>query len=84
MVHEQSGELPDLLNIPPIPTELIYLWNYFQCLNRKRTVGMNAPNPLSDSEILAWQRRNRVVLDPFENDCIDALDQAFLDASSKK
>lgn len=71
--------MPRELDVPDLPVELKYLWNHFQALSRKRTVGLNAENPLSDLEIMAWQQRNKITFTPFENDCIDALDQAYMD-----
>jgi hypothetical protein len=66
--------------------ELEHIWEYFQSLNAKRTVGPASPNPLSDEQILAWQRRHRIFLTPFESECIDLLDVIFLNsqASARK
>lgn len=76
--------MPADLDVPTLPHEFVYLWNYFQSIARKRTGGMGGPDPLSDDQIMAWQRRNNVVLTPFENECIDALDQVYLDSAKKK
>ena len=51
-------------------------------MNRKRQCGMSI-SPLADSEILAWERRNRIALTPFEGECIDALDEVFLIIASE-
>ena len=75
--------MPDELNVPPLPAELAHLWGYFQQLNAKRTCGAMFPNPLSDEQILGWQRRHRIWLTPFEGECIDALDLLFLINVSK-
>lgn len=69
--------MPPELDVPPIPHELVHVWEYFCQLNVKRTVGMQA-NPLSDEQIMAWERRHHISLTPFEGECIDALDQAYL------
>lgn len=76
--------MPKDLDVPDLPVELQYIWDYFQAMNRKRTVGLNAENPLSDLEIMAWQQRNKITFTQFENDCIDALDQAYLDRGKKQ
>ncbi len=83
-VYEQSGIMPAELDVPPLPVELAYLYNYFLSMNAKRTCGASSANPLSDLEILAWQQRRRIELSPFELDCIDALDIAFLTAKAAK
>ncbi len=77
-VRDSSGKAPPELEIPAAPYELEYLWGHFMTLNRKRSMGAMSVNPLLDSEILAWERRNRLRLTPFEAECIDALDQVYL------
>lgn len=78
MVYEQTGVMPPQMDIPPIPHELAHVWGYFLQLNAKRTAGAMAANPISDEAILAWERRHGIRLTPFEGECIDALDAAFL------
>lgn len=43
-----------------------------------------AVNPLTSSEILAWQRRRRIRFDPFEEDVIDQLDSLQVTIHNKK
>ncbi|MGK5020757.1 phage tail assembly chaperone [Janthinobacterium sp. LB2P10] len=81
-MQEQTGKVPPGLDIPPVPHELIHVWQYFLDMNRKRQCGMSI-SPLADSEILAWERRNRITLTPFEGECIDALDEVFLASASE-
>ena len=76
--------MPAALDIPECPHELEYLWAYFIQMSRKRTVGMASANPLSDAEIMAWERRNRIDLSPFEGECIDDLDSVYLAQGSEK
>lgn len=82
-VRDSTGRAPPQLDIPPAPYELEYLWAYFVSLNRKRTAGAAQLNPLSDAQILAWERRNRLLLTPFESECIDALDDVFLEHAGR-
>lgn len=70
--------MPKELDVPPIPFELVHVWEYFLRMNRKRTNGGMAANPLCDSDILAWQARHGIRLTPFESECIDDLDAIFL------
>lgn len=83
-VQQQTGKRPAQLDIVRLPVEVAHIWEYFLRLNAKRTNGGMAPNPISDEQVLAWQTRHRIRLDPFESDCIDALDQVFLSSSSEK
>lgn len=74
----QTGIMPPQLDVPPIPHELVHVWDYFCQLSRKRTNGGLAANPISDEQITAWERRQGFRLTPFEGECIDALDEVFL------
>lgn len=82
-MREQTGKAPPELDIPPVPHELVHVWGYFIEMNRKRQCGMGV-SPLADSEILAWERRHRITLTPFEGECIDALDEVFMNSASEK
>jgi hypothetical protein len=78
VVLEQTGIMPPQLDVPPIPHELVHVWEYFCQLNAKRTSGGMTVNPISDEQIMAWERRHRIRLTPFEGECIDALDQVYM------
>jgi hypothetical protein len=65
-----------------LPYELAYLWEWFQKLNWKRQSGMGI-NPLSSAEILAWQLRHQLRLDPFEESVIDRLDALYVSNHNK-
>lgn len=89
VIYEQTGTMPADLAVPPVPVELEHVWEYFQSMNAKRTYSVAGPggvmpNPLSDEQIMAWERRHRIRLDPFESECIDALDVAFLNSHASK
>lgn len=77
-VYEKTGKLPAQLDVPDIPHELAHVWEYFAQMSAKRTCGAMSANPISDEQIMAWERRHNIRLSPFEGECIDALDQAFL------
>ena len=83
-MQDQTGKRPAELDVADLPVEVAYIWEYFVRLNTKRTNGGMAPNPISDEQVLAWQTRHRIRLDPFESGCIDALDQVYLASSSEK
>lgn len=82
-VYEQTGKMPEQLDIPELPYEVAHIWDCFLKLSAKRTSGFKERNPLSELEIEAWERRRRMRLDPFEIECIDALDRVYLDCSTK-
>ncbi|WP_426070248.1 phage tail assembly chaperone [Janthinobacterium sp. DSP2-3-3] len=62
---------------PPMPFELAHVWEWFAQLNRKRQNGM-AVNPIASTEILAWQARHGIAIEPFEHQLLDQLDALFL------
>lgn len=80
---EQTGLMPPQLDLPAIPFELIHIWDYFLQLNAKRTLGGGGANPISDEQIMAWERRQGIRLTPFEGECIDELDQVFMSSASE-
>lgn len=65
-----------------MPPELEYIWEWFAKLSGKRQNGMGV-NPISSTEILAWQQRQRIRFDPFEESVIDRLDATFLKHQNK-
>ena len=69
--------------MPQLPPELAYIWTWFARLNQKRQCGM-AVNALTSAEILAWQARQGVRFDPFEEGVIDRLDALFIYHQNKK
>lgn len=73
----QSGVLPDQLNIPPIPVELEYVWEWWLKLHSTRSVGMEECH-ITYTEIMNWSSLLKINIDPFEVRCIMALDSAYL------
>lgn len=74
---KQSGVMPDQLNIPPIPYELEYIWDWWIALHSTRQMGM-AANPVTYQEVLSWSTLLKINVIPFEVRCIMALDSAYL------
>lgn len=72
-----------MLATPDLPHELEYIWGWFADLNRKRQNGM-CVNPLASVEILAWQARRRIRLDPWEEAVIDRIDSLYVTHQNKK
>ncbi|MBB5609812.1 MULTISPECIES: hypothetical protein [unclassified Janthinobacterium] len=62
---------------PSLPFELAHVWEWFAQLNGKRQNGM-AVNPIASTEILAWQARHGIAIEPFEHQLLDRLDALFL------
>ena len=80
---EQTGEEPEeLRKAPPMPEGVSYLWEYFGKLHRRRGSGVNGPEPLDHSKVLAWASLMRVSLDPWEVDAILGVDDEYLAASA--
>jgi hypothetical protein len=82
VIQRTTGITPEDLAPLPYPHELHYLLEYFWKISIKRQNGMGA-NSLTSSEILAWQTRNRIRFDPFEESVIDRLDSLFLQHQNK-
>lgn len=68
----------DALEPPPLPPEAAHVWSDFLRLSRKRTHGMNGPNPITYREMSDYEQRFGITLSEEGAQIIDALDEAYL------
>jgi hypothetical protein len=68
------------LECPPFPTSLLYLWNTFNRLRRRKGGGANGPEPISWGDLDAFCRFGGLRLVPWEVEAIEALDDVWLAA----
>ena len=80
---KSSGEIPPELIVPPLPGCLYAIWEIFLQLHHMRSGGMG-PNAINASDLLAYQHLHGIALNPWELDCIHALDQVALKAASEQ
>jgi len=78
-----SGEIPPELIVPPLPGGLHAIWEMFLQLHHMRGAGMG-PSAINAPDLLAYQQLNGIELNPWELDCIYALDQVALKAASEQ
>lgn len=69
---------PDQLKIPKPPSFVLYLWGYWQQINRRRSGNGFGPNPLNDDDLDRWGRPRGIRLDLWEREAILAIDDAFI------
>jgi hypothetical protein len=69
--------MPDQLNVPPIPPELSYIWDWWLELHKTRPVAMEEGH-ISYTEIYNWSTLLKINVTPFEIRCIMALDSAYI------
>ena len=72
--------MPDELNVPPVPPACELIWSVFLALHGSRASGMG-PSAISPADMLAYQQMHGVELNPWELDCIAALDRVAVDAA---
>lgn len=72
-----TAEQRRLLDGPPFPESLDYLWGWFEELARTRTVGMAGVDPLTYPTIDAWARLTDRRPWPDEVDALLQLDAAM-------
>ena len=53
-IARTTGKRPAALNGPSIPRPLVYLWNWFQDLNRARSYNGFGPDPITYPDFQAW------------------------------
>jgi hypothetical protein len=77
-VMKVTGRVPDDLIGPPFPDRYAHIWNAFLELHTGRSYSSNGPNPLSWSDIEAWDRLFKQNLQDWEIRAIKALDLIWL------
>lgn len=82
---KQSGR--DIAELEPpceFPKLLSYIWAAFSVLNRRRSQGMNGPNPITFMEVDSWIKTTDQVIKPKDVETILKLDDVFLKVLSEK
>jgi hypothetical protein len=82
--YRQTKQWPEGWEPVECPNEVLYLWEYFASMNTRRTSSGFGPNPISEGELASWAARRRIVLEPFENRALDALEFMYLRSQAKK
>jgi hypothetical protein len=80
--YRQTGVMPEELNIEPLPSSAVYLWNWFLEMHRGRSSNGFGANAISFLEIFAWQRVKGQTLTDWEVEGILAMDAAFLSSAA--
>lgn len=80
---KQSGVIPAQLDLPPIPYEIKYIWDWWLDLNKSRAVGMAACH-ITYTEISNWSKLLKISITEFEVRCIMDLDSAYLSVGSEQ
>lgn len=80
---KQSGVMPTQLDVPPIPYEISYIWDWWCELNKTRSVGMSAAH-ITYTEIANWAILLKINATAFEVRCIIALDSACMRCNSEQ
>lgn len=76
--------MPELLHPVECPECVMYLWEYFLDMCKRRTSNGFGVNPITEEGVVAWQRRRGIQLLPFENKLIDALEFVFMRIRNKE
>lgn len=83
-VEEQTGNRPPDLDGPPLPEVVDHLPEIHLELRAAAGGTGFGPAPVAYAELWAWCTLTGVMLDPFEVECIMALDAAYLAARAEK
>jgi hypothetical protein len=75
-----TGEVPEELHGPPFPDRYAHIWNVFLEIHTGRSYSANGPNPLSWSDIRAYDSLFSLSLQDWEIRAIKALDLVWLRA----
>jgi hypothetical protein len=77
-IEETTGIRDESLNLPPFPSAVQHLWEWFQELQTARTGNGMGMNPITFSEIHAWMQLTARLVHPWEVRALKELDQAYL------
>lgn len=73
-----------MLEVPPMPEALAYLWNAFWRIRvRKGTDAMGNVQPIGWGDLDAFNRLSGLKLNPWEIDLIEQIDTVYLQARAK-
>lgn len=76
--------MPEELESIDCPLEVLYLWEYFLDMSKRRTGTGFGLNPIPNEGVEAWAHRRGIQLLPFENRLLDELEQLFLSITNKR
>ena len=74
---EKRAECEAELALPRFPMALLYVWQAFNRLSRRRGSNGFGVNPISWSDIDAFVRNSKVALRPWEISLIEDLDDLY-------
>ncbi len=83
-IARQSGKTPQELEPVPCPDSMMPLWQMFLQLHSARSMSIDGPQPISYSEIAAWNALTGQQVTPDEVAAIRAIDRAFLTCALQK
>jgi hypothetical protein len=62
----------------PFPPELIYLWDIFNKIRRRKGSSGFGPSPIEGQDIESFERRHRYPLAPWEHEIVEDLDDLYM------
>jgi hypothetical protein len=83
-VYDQTGEIPEEMELPELSTAEIHIWDKFVSLQRGRGYGINGPNPISYQDMLAWMSLTGNTLEFWEVDLMMAVDTEYVVSSREE
>ena len=81
-VYTRFGRQDDIEEAD-IPEEGQHIWAWFWTLNQRRQSGMDGPQPLTYTEIQAWQSSTGVIVRREETAILFGMDNTFLETLAK-
>lgn len=80
---QKRAECEAELALPPFPMALLYVWQAFRRLDRRRGSNGFSHNPISWPDIDAFVRNSKVRLQPWEISLIEDLDDLYRSEMAK-
>jgi hypothetical protein len=80
----KEEEKPEKLNPVGVDQSILYLWEYFLDMSKRRTSNGFGYNPIPEEGVTAWEKRRGIKLAYFENELIDQVEMLFLRIRNSK
>jgi hypothetical protein len=80
---ERREEIEEELAGRPFPPELLYLYNIFNSIRRRKGSNGFGPNPIDGQDIESYERRHQCRLAPWEQEAIEGLDDIYMQVQNE-
>ena len=75
--------MPEQLDVPELPFEVVHVWGWWHKLNATRQVSMDLCR-ITYTEIKSWTELYKLTMSAFELDCLVEIDSVYMSVRSEQ